>query len=59
VVEPRIKSKRADIGGAGFDFPPLDLERMTELQMRVRDITIEFERFPIGVLGLGEASGFL
>jgi hypothetical protein len=43
MVQCRIQSESAKVSGAGFDPPALDFQRMTELQMRVRDLGIELE----------------
>ena len=59
MVECRIESEGTKIGGAGLNFPTLDFQHMTELQMGVRDIVIELERFSVAVFGFSEAPGFL
>jgi hypothetical protein len=59
MVECRIKRESTQIGGAGFNSSALDFQRMTELQMGVRDIGIELERFSVGVLGFSEIPGLL
>src|SRR6516225_10957423 len=54
MVQPRIENERAKIGGSGLDFPALDFQHMPELQMGVRNIRIQLERFSVGSFGFCE-----
>src|SRR6516164_3245074 len=59
MVQLRIKRESTKISGPGFNFPALDFQHMTELQMGVRDIGIELERFSVGVFGFSKIPGLL
>src|SRR6516225_9601554 len=59
MVQRWIKNESTKIGGAGLNSPALNFQRMTQLQMGVRYLAIEFERFSVGVLGLRDVAGFL
>jgi hypothetical protein len=43
VFERRLERKCTKIGGRGFDFPALEFQHMTELEMGIRDIPGEIE----------------
>src|SRR5215471_11064445 len=58
IFQGRIEHEGAKIGGAGFNFPALEFQRMAELQMGVGDILFELERFSVRVLGLRKVPGF-
>src|SRR5690242_20411728 len=59
VFEGRLERKCTKIGGRGFDFPALEFQHMTELEMGICDIPGEIERFSVGILGLCEVTGLL
>ena len=59
MVQRRIQSEGTKIGDARLNSSALDFQHMTELQMGVRDIGIELERFSVGVFGFSEIPGLL
>src|SRR5438876_6880736 len=58
-VQRRIKVESAQISRGCFIPFSLHLQRMTELQMRIRGVWIELDRFPISLLGFRHLSGLL